>query len=224
MNNLNMHEAVIADIGGGTGRLSFPLSKLCRKVFLIEPYKEMIEAAKGKHKIGEFQNIEYIQQGFLDLSLTLGSIDIAISFGGAFQYLLNLQEQLVALDRVFRGIKSDGLILFDMMNFFSIIKNYRRPNPVEWESEDKAFQVKSSHKINALKEIWEHTYRISVREKPSNRTEQFKSIHRLKMASPTELVLLFQKTGFIDINIYPGTGLKAKDGNRIWITAKKPKK
>ena len=46
--NKELQNSIVVDLGGGTGRLAYPLSLLCKKVILVEPIPQMIDNAKKK--------------------------------------------------------------------------------------------------------------------------------------------------------------------------------
>ncbi len=221
-NKIDIKQAIIADIGGGTGRLAFPLSNLCKKVILVDPSKEMIKVAKRHYASGKYGDIEYRQEGFLNLSILPNSVDIVIAFFGVFQYLLKLEEHLAALKNVYNILKPGGLIVIDVMNYFSIIKKYSTPKTIVWKNNSHIYKRDIKHKVHAIESIWEHKTTLSIEDCKNNKFRRIKSTHNMKMFSPTELHLLFQQTGFVKINHYPGRDLNANDGNRIWIAALKP--
>lgn len=204
--------------------MGLPLSTECKRVILIDPSEKMLENAKKKQIKGRYGKVDYIQQGFLDLSLISSSVDVVIALFGVFQYLLELNEHLEALKRLYDILKPGGFILIDVMNYFSLIQRYHQPKSIQWESKTHIYERKIHHRIMALKEIWIHDTQIKILDKTSKKTEHIKSTHRMKMFSPTELYLLFQLTGFINIQKYPGRNKSGEDLSRIWITAIKPMK
>jgi len=220
--NKELQNSIVVDLGGGTGRLAYPLSQLCKKVILVEPIPQMIDNAKKKLNEQKHGEIEFRQEGFLDISLLSNSVDVVLSFGGPFQYLLTLEDQLTALKNIYSILKPGGFVLIDLKNFFSLIKGYQKPEDMKWETSTENYNRSIVHKNHAFKEIWEHKEQINVENKNSGETELIESTHYLKMFSPSELRFLFQQVGFKHIKIYPGARLKAKEGTRIWITGIKP--
>jgi len=155
------------------------------------------------------------QEGFLELSLPPSSVDIIVSFGDPFLYLLKIDEQCSAIKNMFKILKRGGFVHIDVINFFTIIRNYRQPKDKSWETESHRYKRSVRHNIYALQGIWEHKDHILVEEKSSGTIKRISSTHRLKMFSPSELKLLFQQVGFEEIVLYPGADLSAKDGSRI---------
>lgn len=221
-NNIKIQNSIIADIGGGTGRIAILLSKYCKEVYLIDPCKEMLENAKIKQQYCRIKNIQYFHEGIPKLSLLNNSIDVAILFFGVFQYLLELKDQLNALKNLFNILKPGGFILIDVMNYFYLIKKYVRPRLIKWENNSKIYKRNIFHKVHAIKQIWEHRTKIIIKEKKTGNKKIITSTHFMKMFSPNELFLLFQQTGFININIYSGRDINSEKDNRIWISALKP--
>jgi len=220
---INLSESTIVDMGGGTGRIAYPLSLQAKKIILAEPPSGMLNVAKSKYDTVEHGDIEFLLEGFLDVSLFPDSIDGLISLDGPFMYLIELEDQLMALENIMRILKPNGLVLIEVHNFFSIIMNLQHPKPEIWETEKYKFSKFISHETFNFKGIWQHTEYTFIEDKETNEIRSYESVHHLKNTSSTELLLLFQETGFENIKFYPGRDLSAEEGNRFWIVAQKPK-
>lgn len=89
---------------------------------MIEPSEAMLKIAKSKFNPRKHKNIELMQGGFPDCGLEENSIDIVIIINDPFQYLLSVNDQLLALKDIYRSLTQGGLLFIDNMNFFSLIK------------------------------------------------------------------------------------------------------
>ena len=116
---IDLRNSTIIDMGGGTGRIAFPLSQECKKLILVEPSEKMLLAAQGKLNHEKHGNIEFLQKGFLDINLPKDTADVIISINDPFQFLLEKQEQLVALEKMMYFLKPGGILILEIMNFFS---------------------------------------------------------------------------------------------------------
>ncbi|MCG3225456.1 MAG: methyltransferase domain-containing protein [Candidatus Heimdallarchaeota archaeon] len=217
-----INNSTLLDIGGGTGRLALPLSKLVKRIILAEPSKSMLDIAKGKLETVKDGKFDFLQEGFLELSLNDNTVDIAISFNDPFQYLLTLEEQIKALENIKRILKQNGIIILENSNFFSLLLREEWPKPTSWETEKHKVSRFIHYDVQAFKNVWNHIENIFVEDLKTGKIEHFESIHRLKNISATELILLAQKVGFENIRLYPGTDLDAEEGTRFLLVAQKP--
>ena len=221
-NNLKIQSSIIVDIGGGTGRIAYPLSLDCKKLILAEPSEEMLTIAKKKLEHQKHGNIEFLQQGFMDLDIPKNSVDVIISINDPFQFLLEKKEQIQALENMRRILKPGGILILEIMNFFSLIFRIKIPEPRFWETKDYKGSLFLRHSMHKLKGIWYHTENIYIEDKKTGEIEHIEVLHKLKNISSTELELLHENIGFEDIRIYPGHDLLAEDGNRFLSVARNP--
>jgi ubiquinone/menaquinone biosynthesis C-methylase UbiE len=217
----NLKNLTLADIGGGTGAVAYRIYKHVRKIILVEPSKSMLEIAKGKLKPQKHKNIEFKQGGFPNCGLEKESVDVIISINDPFQYLLKVEEQVPALMDVYQSLKPGGLLLIDNKNFFSIIKRYRTPEEIQVKLGDRKYTSVSEHEVFPLKEQWIHTYHFFVENLATGDTKSYQSKHVLKMVSPTEMRLLFDKIGFTNIEITTHPLEDKHEASRIWCFARK---
>jgi len=221
---INLSESTIVDMGGGTGRIAYPLSLQAKKIILAEPPSGMLNVAKSKYDTVEHGDIEFLLEGFLDVSLFPDSIDGLISLDGPFMYLIELKDQLMALENIKRILKPNGLVLIEVHNFFSIIMNFQHPKPEIWETEKYEISRFISHETFNFRGIWQHTEHTFIEDKETNEIRNYESVHHLKNTTSTELFLLFQKVGFENIKLFPGRNPSAEEGTRFWVVTKKKKK
>jgi ubiquinone/menaquinone biosynthesis C-methylase UbiE len=219
---MKIEDSIIVDIGGGTGRLAIPLSLDCNKLILAEPSEQMLSIAKRKCTNEKHGEIVFLKKGFLDLDLAPNSVDVVISINDPFQFILDKQEQLYALENMKRILKPGGILILELMNFFSLIFRIKTPEPKFWETEDYKGSLFLNHSMHKLKGIWYHTENIYIEDKKTGRIEHTKVIHKLKNVSSTELELLHERVGYENIQIYPGHNLDDEDGNRFLSIARKP--
>jgi len=218
----DLENAVLADIGGGTGYVTFQIHDLVKKIIMIEPSETMLNIAKSKFKPEHHTNIELRQGGFPACGLEEISIDIIIIVNDPFQYLLSVNEQLLALKDIYQYLKQGGLLFIDNMNFFSLIRRYRWPKMREFNIGNRKITWINQHEIFPIEEQWVHTYNIFVENTETGEIKKIVSKHVLKMISPTEMRLLFKQTGFIKTEIIAPPQPRQKEASRMWCFAYKP--
>lgn len=217
----DMKNAVLADIGGGSGHVTYKICKQVKNVIMIEPSEAMLKIARSKFNQGKHTNIELRKAGFPDCRLEESSIDIIIIVNDPFQYLLSINDQLIALKDLYRSLKEGGLLFIDNMNFFSLIKRYRWPKMMEFSIENKRITIMNQHRVLPIKEQWIHTYNIFITNNETGEINKVVSKHILKMISPTEMRLLLKKTGFAKIEITGSPQPQDRMSTRMWCFAYK---
>ena len=217
----DLKNAVLLDIGGGTGYITFQIHNLVKKIIMIEPSKAMLNIAKSKFNPKIHTNIELRQGGFPACGLEENSIDIIITVNDPFQYLLSVNEQLLALKDIYGYLKQGGLLFIDNMNFFSLIRRYRWPKMREFNIGNRKTTWIDQHDIFPIEEQWVHTYNIFIENNETGEIKKIVSKHILKMISPTEMRLLLKETGFIKVEITAPPRLGERESSRMWCFAYK---
>jgi ubiquinone/menaquinone biosynthesis C-methylase UbiE len=106
---VNFKNKIILDVGGGSGRLAIPLSKLAKKIFVIDPEKEMLEQLKVKVKKNNIENIEIKNASAEKIPYPDESFDIAMC-AWILPYI-NLEKAFGEMKRVLK--KGGWLIVID---------------------------------------------------------------------------------------------------------------
>ena len=197
-------------------------SKKVKKLIFVEPSEHMIKVAKAKFIPEQHKNIEFKQTGFPNCRLEKQNVDIIITINDPFQILLTVEEQISALKDLYESLKPGGLLLIDNKNFFSLIKIYRTPEVTQVKFKNKMYTYVNEHEILPLKEQWIHTYHFFVEDFETGKATKYDSKHILKMVSPTEMRLLFEKTGFQDIEITTHPLADEHEASRMWCFGRKP--
>lgn len=95
---------IIADFGGGTGRLAEYLSESCKTVYVLDESEGMLSRIKKK------ENITPIQGDILKTNFYDNSIDIII----LNDVLHHIENQKQLIDEIFRVLKNKGsLVIVD---------------------------------------------------------------------------------------------------------------
>jgi ubiquinone/menaquinone biosynthesis C-methylase UbiE len=119
--------AVIADIGAGTGYYTFKLAPKVPKgkVYAVEIQDEMIAVINEKKKNQNISNVEVIKGSFTSPNLPRNSIDLAIMVDVYHE----LEFPVEMLQEIKRALKKDGQLLL-----------------IEYKGEDPAVRIRPLHK------------------------------------------------------------------------------
>jgi len=219
----DLKNAVLADIGGGAGYVTFQIYNQVKKIIMIEPSEAMLNIAKRKFNSDLHENIELRRGGFPACGLEKNSMDIVIAVNDPFQYLLSINEQRLALKDIYQCLKQGGLLFIDNANFFSLIRRYRWPKIREFTIGNRKTTWIDQHDIFPIEELWVHTYNIFVENNETSEIKKIISKHSLKMVSPTEMRLLFEESGFVKVEIIaPRLPREREPELRMWCFAFKP--
>jgi FkbM family methyltransferase len=145
----------VADIGAGSGYLTFPMARLVGpkgKVFAVDIQPEMLEIIKQKMPAQRVKNIVTILGTITDPKLPANSTDLALMVDvyHEFDHPYEMTEAMV------RGLKKGGRLVF-----------------VEYRKEDPSVPIKEVHKLTVAqvrKEMslfplkWRETSRVLPRQ------------------------------------------------------------
>jgi len=218
----NLKNAILADIGGGTGRLTFQIYDRFNKIILVEPSEKMLNIARNKFNPRIHSNIEFRQAGFPNCKLGESSIDI-IAVINAFGFSQSVEEQLLALKDIYKSLKRGGLCFIDNNNFFTLIRDFKSPQIIEKALDDHKITIIGQYEIFPHKELWEHTYTIFIENIKTGEIKKTISKFKAKMMSATEMFLLLKEAGFVDVEITIPPQVDEKESASTWFFAYKSK-
>jgi peptidoglycan-N-acetylglucosamine deacetylase len=132
------------EIGAGTGRLTLPLAKRCRRVLALDVSLGMLRVLEEKARSGGIKNIEAVQGDLANLQ-TKERFDLVCSFS-AFEYIPDLETYM---RRVKPFLKTDGVLYFvtarrSLFRFFAQVGNALRQGV--WLRARSAGEVKKTLK------------------------------------------------------------------------------
>lgn len=105
------HFSVIADIGGGYGRLSKFLTPYSKKVILVEPSVKQLNIARKF--LSGFLNLVDLQKGTAEnTQLPASSVDLAVMV----RVMHHLPEPLPSFTELHRILTPDGLLILEFAN------------------------------------------------------------------------------------------------------------
>lgn len=140
-------DAVIADIGAGTGYYTFKLAPKVPqgKVYAVEVQDEMIEYLDNNKKKFNSTNVEVVKGGSTSPNLPDNSVDLVIMVD-VYHELQYPHEMLLAISK---SLKSNGKILL-----------------IEYRGEDPCVHIKALHKTTVQqlnKELAANGFKLSYR-------------------------------------------------------------
>ncbi|WP_408006858.1 class I SAM-dependent DNA methyltransferase [Pseudalkalibacillus sp. A8] len=108
----------LLDIGCGTGEISTRLAQIGYHVTGIDLSEEMLAVARGKAEQNGLE-IPFYQQDMRDLN-GFTDQDIAVIFCDSLNYLRTTEDVKTTFQAVFKSMRNDGLLLFDVHTLYKI--------------------------------------------------------------------------------------------------------
>jgi ubiquinone/menaquinone biosynthesis C-methylase UbiE len=215
-----IENAIVADIGSGTGLFAFRVCHRVKGILLLDPSDAMMKVAKEKLARAACNNIEIMNGGFPDCGLDPASVDPIVVLS-TFQYLPG-EGQPAALRDAYRSLKPGGLPFLDLTNYFFFVGRPVGPESEVWNENGLKIVQATRHEVCPFREEWIDTYHVTVENPAKGDSREFESRHVLKMLSPTELKLLLRETGFTVIELTPQQDVDEEKAVKLWCFAKKP--
>ncbi|MFC1842884.1 class I SAM-dependent methyltransferase [Candidatus Dependentiae bacterium] len=103
----------ILDVGCGYGRITIPLAKIGYLIEGIDISPNLLEEAKKQarredikiaFKIGDMCNLPYKDESF----------DVVICMWSSFSYMLTKQDQIEAINQMYRVLTKNGILIIDL--------------------------------------------------------------------------------------------------------------
>jgi len=194
----------------------------------LEPFEGMINISHQKAKQVNTQII--VSQGSYQKLLAKEKYQLIFGLGGTMAYLISSQEFILAFKNLYNALRSGGIFLVDLMNFYALIKNYKPPEPKEIEIDGKKCLYVVSYDIDLSQTTWIHHARIFLAPSETDQEKKFllyEDVHELSMINLRELQYYAEIAGLKLIENYqsyedrPNT---RKSGTRLLAVFQKPSK
>ena len=129
MKNLDLKpDAVVADIGAGSGYFSFMITPLVPegKVIAVDIQQGMLDFIEGKKKLKKISNVETLLGTFQDTRLPEKQVDLAIMVDAYHEFSFPREM----MQYIFKGLKPGGRVIL-----------------LEYRAEDPKISIKPLHKM-----------------------------------------------------------------------------
>lgn len=181
----------ILDMGSGTGRLLIPLTELGYTIEGMEPYSGMREVTLEKAaNLGI--SVDLSEGSFQSLN-ALDKYSLIYSMDGTMAYLENTSDYKKAFANITQSLRKNGYFIVDMMNFYSLIKNYKYPETEEFSLGDVQVTALVHHEIDYTNEFWIHKSTLFVQK--GETITKIEDRHKLNMISRKLLIELGRNAG-----------------------------
>ena len=196
----------VLDLGGGTGRVAWPLAEAGRDVSTLDLSSAMLAASRAKavgrptEVVGRVAFVEADMRTF-DLPTRFG---LAIAPGRAFQSLLTPEDQRAALDTIHRHLRPDGLFV---VHVFDPVLHWCTPMDGPLDEPDRAsgrsadsgntVLVRALHRMNnPLAQVFAERWEFSEIGADGAVLRREEEVLRLRWTYRHEMRYLLELAGF----------------------------
>ena len=201
----------VLEIGCGTGKHTFELSKYCSQILAIDKSKRMIDVAKKKHLD---LNITFRNNEMFKIDETM-KFDKIIMLFHVFSYFSDQKYINKVINKLKLLIKPGGLIIFDFWNSDNIKKDSLRDTTKHIKFFNKI--IKREGKIKKIKKnVYSIKYYFSIFNKDKKKT--FLEKHIMRAFNREDIKKIF-KNSFSLINFVNLLTLKKASNKDFSILA-----
>lgn len=213
----------VLDVGCGPGKMLPKYAELGWQVLGLEVEPDFYTQAVQTAKTVEGSEIQ--QGGFNDIKQR-AAFDLITAVNGPFAYLLEREEQVDALERVYRALKPGGLFFLDIPNLLWFLKNDPEPPQDKKLVAGRRVKHRAHYKYNVHKATFTQLNEYII-EEPNGHENTIRKIDQHTIITYPELVYLLEGCGFTKLrsyNSYKSRRAAPLRGKRIMVAAQKPLK
>lgn len=209
----------VLDVGCGVGRLLSAYDRTGWTAIGIEPDADFYTLAAEVAR--QSSCLKVMRGGFLDID-SESAFDLVTAINDPLNYVLDFNQRVEALRRVYRALRPCGVFFLEMTNFVYKLRHYA---PMTEETDEiDGVQVKHimQHEIDFHNALWIHHDEYVLDGEPS----LIHKIHRLAIITLPEILRLLEQTGFKEIKTFNSYDAKESEpvtGKSMLIAAQKTK-
>lgn len=208
----------VVDLGCGTGTIALGLARDGYQVTGIDLSAAMLQVADAKQQmtLPTSGTVRWLQQNMSSWQ-TDQPADSVISFCDCFNYIVDEDELLAALQATYSGLKQGGSFIFDV-HPISRFEQYAEQAPFVYDEDGIAYLWTSQY--DEEEHIIEHQLAIFVAEE-DGRYRRIDELHVQRAYHPMWLLGALREIGFAEVNIFADFQLKPYDeqAERLFFVA-----
>jgi ubiquinone/menaquinone biosynthesis C-methylase UbiE len=206
----------ILDWCGGWGRHAIPLAKRGFKVTLLDFSAEYLERAKD-YAVQEGVDITVVHSDFRYTPSSINA-DYAVNMFTAGLGYLGEENDLLALQSLYRSLKFGAKILIDTMSLFWMVRNFKENSWALSPNGDKRYLQKR------VFDFWTNSERaVNTYQDIATKSEEVACVD-MRVYSPADLARILREANFVPEKIYGSLDASnfTFDSKRLIMIANKP--
>ncbi len=190
----------ILDASAGTGRQAIPLLDRCYQVTASDVSQEMLEVLEKKlEKRGYHIPVFCRDVRQLDFKQ---EFDAAIFIFTSFNHLISNRDVHQALSALYRALRPEGLLIFDVANFLNLLGRFKS-GLVEHFHKDGVNIIRSTTpRVDDVKDIFFHDELTFIDD--SGALTSFAEKIPLRIFTTNEVISFLREAGFAEIKHFRG--------------------
>ncbi|MEO6694997.1 MAG: class I SAM-dependent methyltransferase [Ignavibacteria bacterium] len=186
----------ILDLGCGTGKHDFLFAEMGYEVTGVELSEKMVKSANkilDQKKIYNL-NLKFFQGDIRNTQLS-EKFDVVVSLFHVMSYLNSNEDLINTLRTVKQHLKKDGIFLFDFWYGPAVLSQRPEDRVKKLEDDDLHIRRSATPVLHINQNTVDVNYRVSITEKVSNSTSEFKEKHSMRYLFIPEINFLLDKAG-----------------------------
>lgn len=211
------HPLRVLDIGCGTGEIAIRLAKEGYEVVGVDLSEDMLAVANNK-AMEAGMRVEFYQQDMVEIS-GLDPFDVVVIFCDSLNYLRTEEDVQKTFQNIFKLLKHDGLLLFDVHSVYKMDSIFMDGPFVSSDEEVSfiwnCFEGEHPHSV-------EHELSFFVKNEHNDDYTRFDEFHEQRTFPIQTLQNWLEEIGFKVIDVLADFNNQVQEtSERILFTAKK---
>lgn len=210
----------VLDVGCGTGRLLDVYAQLGWCVSGLEPNENFVQEAK---QVAAKYDSMTVQQGGFDAIHEHEAYDLIAAVNDPFLYLLDIEQRIDALRRMYTALRPGGVMFLELKNFLHKLRYYQPIIEEESVVDGKKVTHRMHHTIDFHNAVWIHQDEYLIDDEIQGKDEIART-DEVAIITPPELMYTVRQQGFINLctyNSYTARTSERLSSGRFLLSAQK---
>jgi SAM-dependent methyltransferase len=193
VNEFNPSAKTILNLGCGTGKHDFFLSKKGYTVTGVDMSDTMIAEAKSTY--GEIKSLTFLKGDIRDVRIDK-KYDVVVSLFHVMSYQISNEDLYKSFLTAKDHLKEDGVLIFDFWYGPAVLTDKPEYRIKELENEEIEVKRIAEPTLYPNENYVDVKYLISIKDKETGASKEIEEIHKMRYLFIPELELILNQAGF----------------------------
>jgi SAM-dependent methyltransferase len=187
----------------------------------LEPDPNFVQEAR--QVAATYAAVSVEQGGFSDIH-EHATYDLITAVNDPFLYLLDVEQRVDALRRIFTALRPGGIVFLELKNFLHKLRYYQPVVEEESIVDGKKVVHRMHHTIDFHNAVWIHKEEYLIEGELQGQDEVARS-DKVAIITLPEMFYHLRQQGFINLctyNSYSARAAEPLNGSRFLLSAQKP--